>query len=175
VEASYNLIAIELLLYLLLPICNQPFDCSFWAIIPLAMIGILVVFIYHRRHREAEHRMRVTKAASEGHVEETGLFQEKLEEEIRTVKKRELKFTKNFHELFSRKKKKPKAVGQVEKKLVKEEVKEEPKKVEKKKAEDKKIEGIIDKVLGIGKKKKKKVKKPKKKAKKKTKKKKKAK
>lgn len=131
VEMSYNLIALELLLFVVLPICNEPFNCAYWAIIPILMFAFLVGFIYVRKAKEVRHKRRVAKALSDGHVELSELLQGKLEEEINSKK------------------------GGKEKEAIKKElVKKEPKellkatpKPKKKESEHKKIEKMIDKVV----------------------------
>jgi|GEM_PF-7046679 len=83
IELGYNLIAIEALLLLLLPACHQIFSCGFWGIVPVAMFLALVLFIYHRRAMEAQHRAIVARAVTEGHVKPHALLQNKLEEDMK--------------------------------------------------------------------------------------------
>jgi hypothetical protein len=82
VEMSYNLIALELLAFLMLPICEQPFDCAFWAAIPILMFAALLSFIYHSARREAHHHLRVAKAMSEGHIDNSSLLQGEIEQNM---------------------------------------------------------------------------------------------
>ena len=87
VELSYNIIALELLLFLLLPICKQPFDCALWAAIPIIMFAALLSFMYHSLSKEANHHIRIAKAMSEGHVDKVGLLQGEIEEDLAREKK----------------------------------------------------------------------------------------
>ncbi len=72
-EMAYNMIALELLLFLLLPICEQPFDCGWWASILIFMFGALVAFYYHHLSRDARHVMRLIEAIKAGHIGEVEL------------------------------------------------------------------------------------------------------
>ncbi|MEO0250590.1 MAG: hypothetical protein ABIN58_13920, partial [candidate division WOR-3 bacterium] len=86
VEASYALIAFQLFSLLLLPACHQPQSCFLWAFIPLAMIAILLFFVYQRAAREAQHKERISKALREGHLKQSEVLQGRLEEEIQKSK-----------------------------------------------------------------------------------------
>lgn len=83
IELSYDLIALELLLFLLLPVCGAPTSCVLWMFVPLAMITVLLAFMYHRKSREAQHKRRIGKALSEGHIDKSGLLQGKIEKELK--------------------------------------------------------------------------------------------
>jgi hypothetical protein len=86
IELSYNLIALELLFLLLFPICLQPFDCGFWAIIPIAMFGLLGGFVYRRKNKDEAHERRLAKAVADGHLKKTHVIAGKLEEELKKSK-----------------------------------------------------------------------------------------
>lgn len=130
IELSYNLVAVQLLFFLLLPICSQPFDCGIWAVIPILMFGLLASFVYHRSSKEAQHKTRISKALKEGHVDLSGLLQGKLEDEIRKSKgKQEVKHLK-----------KKITEGAIE-------VKKEKPKPKKKEPDHKRIERVVDSVI----------------------------
>jgi hypothetical protein len=90
-EICYNLIGLQLLFYLLLPICEQPVDCALWSIIPILMFAALMGFAYYRMRQEADHHLRVARALADGHVERTGLMQGKIEEELAAEEKKSKK------------------------------------------------------------------------------------
>ncbi len=60
--ASYALVAAELVLYMMLPLCQQPFDCGFWAIFPASMLAVIVAFFIFRYHKDLKHKRRVSSA-----------------------------------------------------------------------------------------------------------------
>lgn len=91
VEMAYNLIALQLLVFLLLPLCEQPFECGVWALIPIAMFAGLVAFVYYRMSKEAQHHMRVIRAIQGGHIGDVEVMQGQLEEEIAEADKKEPK------------------------------------------------------------------------------------
>jgi len=83
IEASYNLIALDLLLLVILPACAKALSCGFVVLIPLIMFLLLVLFVFTRSKREAEHEMRLLKAVKDGHLRPVDLMRGGLEEEIR--------------------------------------------------------------------------------------------
>ncbi len=88
VEMAYNLIALQLLLFLLLPICEQPFSCGAWALLPIAMFAGLIAFTYRRMVKEAEHTLRVIDAIKQGHIGDSdGALERSDEKPPKTDKK----------------------------------------------------------------------------------------
>jgi hypothetical protein len=82
-EISYNLIALQLLSYLLLPVCSLPLSCFVWALIPIAMFTLVAGYGYRCMYHEAQHHLRVAKAMSEGHVKPSGLLESKIENDLK--------------------------------------------------------------------------------------------
>jgi hypothetical protein len=83
------MIAVDLLLFLIVPVCEQPINCGIWAMVPIFMFAALVGFAYRRMSKEAQHKMRVVKAMREGHITNMGLYEGKLEDEVKSAEKRE--------------------------------------------------------------------------------------
>ena len=130
VEMAYNLIALQLLVFLFLPLCDQPFECGVWALVPIAMFAGLIAFVYYRMSKEAQHHMRVIRAIQDGHIGDVEAMQGQLEEEITEADK------------------KPKKKREPEEKLEEgTEKKEEPEEKPKVHPEHKKIERVIHSVL----------------------------
>jgi len=150
VELSYNLIALELLFFVIFPICAQPIDCGFWAIIPIVMFSALPAFVRHRKKREKQHEHRLNKAVDDGHLTKTGVIAGKLEAEIKKAKKEEAKKNK------VKEPPKPEPLPEKEMKEAikkplkapKKKIVEKPRMPEPKKAPDhKKIDKVLDKVV----------------------------
>jgi hypothetical protein len=141
VELSYNLIALDVLIIMLLPIRAGPFDYGFWLLIPIAMFALLMGFLYHRKKREHQHKRRVAKALSDGHVELSELLEGRIEAEIKKKKG-----GKEKAEVKKEPEKEPK-------KEPKEILKVEPEPVKKEEHEHKKIERVVDRVVKKNKKK----------------------
>ncbi len=68
IEMSYNLIALQLLAFLMLPVCKGSAICLLWSMLPVAMFALLIWFMYHRAKKEAEHKIRVIKGMKRGAV-----------------------------------------------------------------------------------------------------------
>jgi len=88
VEVSYNLIAIEALVVLFLPLCRETVSCAVWAVLPVGMFIGLVAFIYHRKAREKEHKEAIKKAAVEGHIKTTVLVRETMHDDLKKTKEK---------------------------------------------------------------------------------------
>lgn len=88
VEVSYNLIAIEALVVLFLPLCRETVSCAVWAALPIGMFIGLVAFIYHRKAKEKEHKDAIKKAAVEGHIKTTVLVRETMHDDLKRTKEK---------------------------------------------------------------------------------------
>jgi len=86
-EVSYNLIALEIIMLVLSPLCSHNM-CIFGAAVPVAMLVAMMFFAYHRKRRDREHAAGVAKAIAEGHVRPDSLIQKKFQEEIGASPKR---------------------------------------------------------------------------------------
>lgn len=91
VESSYALIALELILILVLPACNQALTCTVFSLIPVLMFAMLVAFMFHRSRREVQHEVRVIKAIKDGHLKHSDVLAGRLEDDIKQAEKKEHK------------------------------------------------------------------------------------
>lgn len=80
IEASYNLIALQVLALLISPVCHDSFVCMAWAMVPVIMFAVLMYFSYHRKKKESESKKIIAKALADGHIHITGLLEGKLEQ-----------------------------------------------------------------------------------------------
>jgi hypothetical protein len=141
-ELVYSIIALQLLSYLLLPICEQPFDCSLWAIIPFFMFAAFIYFKAHRMHKEAQHHLRIAKAMAAGHVDASGLMQAAIEEDLAKAEKEKPKIKKSSPTIQIKEEPKPEEPKPEEPKP------EEPKpEISKENLEHKEIENLVDSVI----------------------------
>jgi hypothetical protein len=95
-EVSYNLVALEIIMLVLSPLCSNNM-CIFGAAIPVAMLIALMFFAYHRKRRDREYAADVAKAISEGHVRPDSLIQKKFQEEIGAPKPKRLHHKLKHH------------------------------------------------------------------------------
>lgn len=98
VELSYNLIALDLLILVILPACTKNLSCGTIVIIPLIMFLLLILFIFNRSKKEAEHELRLLKAIKDGHMRPVDIMRGRLEEEIRSAEAEKKKAKKEAPE-----------------------------------------------------------------------------
>ncbi len=146
IEMAYNLIALQLLVFLFLPLCELPFECGVWALIPIAMFAGLVAFVYYRMSKEAQHHMRVIKAIQEGHIGYAEVLQGQIEEEIAEAE-RKAGSTGSGEGTEKTMAKEPEGTAGERKKPATEEIPDDGPEISREHPEHKKIERIILKVL----------------------------
>jgi hypothetical protein len=83
-EVSYNLVALEIIMLVLSPLCSHNM-CLFGAAIPVIMLIALMLFVYHRKCRDREYAADIAKAVSEGHVRPDSIIHKKFQEEMDKV------------------------------------------------------------------------------------------
>gem|GEM_PF-4989436 len=69
IKASYIFIALDLVLFLIVPVCSVPFPCYVWTLVPLVMFGMLIFFLLRRFKHDYEHEKRLVHAMVDGHID----------------------------------------------------------------------------------------------------------
>lgn len=95
-EVSYNLVALEIIMLVLSPLCSHNM-CLFGAAIPVIMLIALMFFVYHRKRRDREYAADIAKAVSEGHVRPDSLIHKKFQEEMGKAHKKPIHHRVKHH------------------------------------------------------------------------------